>query len=118
MCNLYSHTKGKHAIIALARAMGDRTGNLMPLPGIFPDYSAPVVRNTASGRELAMARWGMPSPVFALKGKNADPGVTNVRNTALAEVGGSTAPDRKPPGTGRLDRDMRRGWGRVGNRPH
>jgi putative SOS response-associated peptidase YedK len=28
-----------------------------------------------------MARWGMPSPVFALKGRNSDPGVTNVRNT-------------------------------------
>jgi putative SOS response-associated peptidase YedK len=24
----------------------------------------------------------MPSPVFALKGRNSDPGVTNVRNTA------------------------------------
>lgn len=32
------------------------------------------------GRELAMARWGMPSPVFALKGRSSDPGVTNVRN--------------------------------------
>ena len=29
-----------------------------------------------------MARWGMPSPVFALKGRNSDPGVTNVRNVA------------------------------------
>jgi putative SOS response-associated peptidase YedK len=29
-----------------------------------------------------MARWGMPSPVFASKGRNSDPGVTNVRNTA------------------------------------
>ena len=29
-------------------------------------------------RELAMARWGMPSPSFALKGKATDPGVTNV----------------------------------------
>jgi putative SOS response-associated peptidase YedK len=28
-----------------------------------------------------MARWGMPSPVFALKGRNSDPGVTNVRNS-------------------------------------
>jgi putative SOS response-associated peptidase YedK len=27
-----------------------------------------------------MARWGMPSPVFALKGEKSDPGVTNVRN--------------------------------------
>ena len=24
-----------------------------------------------------MARWGMPSPQFALKGRNSDPGVTN-----------------------------------------
>ena len=27
-----------------------------------------------------MARWGMPSPAFALQGRKADPGVTNVRN--------------------------------------
>ena len=37
-------------------AMTDRTGN-MPLPGIFPDYSAPIVRNQPEGRELAMGRW-------------------------------------------------------------
>jgi putative SOS response-associated peptidase YedK len=53
-----------------------------PLPGIFPDYTTPIVRNSADGRELAMARWGMPSPAFALKGRNSDPGVTNVRNVA------------------------------------
>ena len=82
MCNLYSVTKGQQAIRELARAMHDRTGNLPPLPGVFPDYSAPIVRNTADGRELTMARWGMPSPVFALKGRNSDPGVTNVRNVA------------------------------------
>jgi putative SOS response-associated peptidase YedK len=82
MCNLYAVTKGQQAIRELARAMHDRTGNLPPLPGIFPDYSAPIVRNTADGRELAMARWGMPSPVFALRGRNSDPGVTNVRNVA------------------------------------
>jgi putative SOS response-associated peptidase YedK len=82
MCNLYSMTKSQAAIIAIARAMHDKTGNLPPLPGIFPDYSAPIVRNTSDGRELAMARWGMPSPVFALKGRNSDPGVTNVRNIA------------------------------------
>ena len=29
-----------------------------------------------------MARWGMPSPVFALKGRNSDSGVTNIRNVA------------------------------------
>lgn len=82
MCNLYSLTRGQAAIRELARAMEDRTGNLPPLPGIFPDYFAPIVRNGPQGRELAMARWGMPSPVFALKGKKTDPGVTNVRNTS------------------------------------
>jgi putative SOS response-associated peptidase YedK len=62
MCNLYSLTKGQAAIIALTRAMRDRTGNLPPLPGIFPDYMAPVVRNAPDVvRELAMLRWGMPS---------------------------------------------------------
>ena len=80
MCNLYSITKGQQATRQLAKAMLDRTGNLPPLPGIFPDYSAPIVRNQPDGRELTMARWGMPSPVFALKGRNSDPGVTNVRN--------------------------------------
>jgi putative SOS response-associated peptidase YedK len=82
MCNLYSMTKGQAAIRALSRAMTDRTGNMPPLPGIFPDYSAPIVRNQPEGRELVMARWGMPSPVFALNGKKSDPGVTNVRNAA------------------------------------
>jgi putative SOS response-associated peptidase YedK len=80
MCNLYSITKGQQAIREFTRAMTDRTGNLPPLPGVFPDYSAPIVRNQPEGRELAMARWGMPSPAFALKGKKTDPGVTNVRN--------------------------------------
>ena len=80
MCNLYSLTKGQQAIRELARAMIDGTGNLPSLPGIFPDYAAPIVRNHADGRELTMARWGMPSPVFALKGRNSDPGVTNIRN--------------------------------------
>ena len=80
MCNLYSLTKSQTAIRELARAMIDRTGNLPPLPGVFPDYGAPIVRETAGGRELALARWGMPSPLFALKGKKTDPGVTNIRN--------------------------------------
>jgi putative SOS response-associated peptidase YedK len=80
MCNLYSLTKGQQAIRELARAMSDRSGNLPLLPGIYPDYRALIVRTQAEGRELTMARWGMPSPVSALKGRNADSGVTNIRN--------------------------------------
>lgn len=84
MCNLYSFTKGPGAIHEFLDAVTNAAGNLQPQPGIFPDYKAPIVRNTASGRELAMARWGMPSPAFALKGRNSDPGITNVRNTESA----------------------------------
>lgn len=76
MCNLYSVTKGQAATRALARAMVDRTGNMPPLPGIFSDYGAPIVREGPDGRELVLARWGMPSPIFALKGKKVDSGVT------------------------------------------
>lgn len=82
MCNLYSMTKSQAAIIAMTRAMADRTGNLPPMPGIFPDYAAPIVRNAPEGRTLALARWGMPSPAFALQNRKTDPGVTNVRNVS------------------------------------
>ena len=82
MCNLYSVTKGQQAIRNVSRAMRDVTGNLPTFPGIFPDYSAPIVRNAPDGvRELSLARWGMPSPKFALKGRKSDSGITNVRNT-------------------------------------
>ncbi|MBP0618226.1 SOS response-associated peptidase [Jiella mangrovi] len=80
MCNLYSVTKGQQAIRDFTRATQDRTGNLPPLPGVFPDYAAPVVRNGEGGRELTMMRWGMPSPAFVLKNRKADSGVTNIRN--------------------------------------
>jgi putative SOS response-associated peptidase YedK len=74
-------TKGQQAIRAAARAMHDRAGNLPLFPGIYPDYSASIVRNSAEGRELVMASWSMPSPAFALQGKKSDPGVTDIRNT-------------------------------------
>lgn len=80
MCNLYSVTKGQQAILEAFSAMVDRTGNLPLMPGVFPDYPAPIVRNGADGRELAIARWGMPSPVFALQGKRTNSGATSIRN--------------------------------------
>jgi putative SOS response-associated peptidase YedK len=76
MCNLYSMTKNQAAIIALVRALRDTTGNLPSLPGIFPDYMAPVVRNAPDGvRELTMARWGMPGPP-----QFGGAPITNIRN--------------------------------------
>jgi putative SOS response-associated peptidase YedK len=50
------------AIAALFRVMNRYVGNLPPMPGVFPDYPAPVVRNAGAERELTMMRWGMPPP--------------------------------------------------------
>ena len=69
---------------SLAKALRDLTSNQPPLPSIFPDYQAPIVRTVNGVREVSNARWGMPSPAFALKGRNSDSGVTNVRNVASA----------------------------------
>ncbi|GJD82473.1 SOS response-associated peptidase [Methylobacterium haplocladii] len=81
MCNLYSLTKGQAAIRDLFKVETDRAGNLPSLPGIFPNYAAPIVHVLDGKRALSMYRWGMPSPKFVLKDKKTDPGVTNVRNT-------------------------------------
>jgi putative SOS response-associated peptidase YedK len=66
VCNLYSITTNQAAIIALFRVVNRYVGNLAPLPGVFPDYKALIVRTGAEGRELAIARWGMPSSQDAL----------------------------------------------------
>ena len=76
MCNLYSISTNQEAISRLFRVVNRYEGNLAPMPGVFPDYPAPVVRNTADGRELTMMRWGMPPPP-----RTGGPPVTNVRNT-------------------------------------
>jgi putative SOS response-associated peptidase YedK len=54
------HQPGRHR-----RVVNRYVGNLAPMPGVFPDYAAPIVRN-ADGRELATARWGTPSSQHAL----------------------------------------------------
>src|SRR6266852_3801740 len=65
MCNLYLITTNQAAIIALFRVMNRYVGNLPPMPGVFPDYPAPVVRDLAGERELITMRWGMPPPARA-----------------------------------------------------
>lgn len=78
MCNLYSVTKGQQAIREFTKAVTDTIGNLPPLPGVFPDMLAPIVRNTADqGRELTMMRWGMPGPP-----QFGGAPITNIRNTS------------------------------------
>jgi putative SOS response-associated peptidase YedK len=76
MCNLYSVTKGQSAVRDLFAVKHDRVGNLAPLPAIFPDQMAPIIRGAEEGgRELVMARWGMPGPP-----QYGGAPVTNIRN--------------------------------------
>jgi putative SOS response-associated peptidase YedK len=58
MCNLYSITTNQAAIIALFRVVNRYVGNLAPMPGVFPDYPAPVIRNNDAGTEMVTMRWG------------------------------------------------------------
>ncbi|EAQ34817.1 hypothetical protein NB311A_19642 [Nitrobacter sp. Nb-311A] len=118
MCNLYSMTKNVDAIRRLFGAVNSQVGNLPSLPGIFPDYPAPIVRNSAGEREIVMARWGMPSSPVALMGatkkraakleaKGAtvdfrellriepDCGVTNIRNTSSSHWQRWLSPDNR-----------------------
>jgi putative SOS response-associated peptidase YedK len=81
VCNLYSMLKSQEAMRRLFDGLVDRAGNMPLLPGIYPDYNAPIIRNGAEGRELVMARWGMPTPPQYLAGKKVDRGVTNIRQT-------------------------------------
>jgi putative SOS response-associated peptidase YedK len=106
VCNLYSVTTSREAHRQFIREFyrNENMGNYEPLYGVFPNYRAPVIRNTQAGRELAMLHWGMPSPksildesavkraeklaakdkpfdIEELKRAEPDPGVTNVRNT-------------------------------------
>ncbi len=77
MCNLYSITRSQDAMRQLFAVAHDQTGNLPPLPGVFPDYPAPIVRMARGERELTMMRWGMPGPP-----QFGGAPITNIRNTA------------------------------------
>src|ERR1700741_846783 len=68
-------TTNQAAIIALFRVINHYVGNLPPMPAVFPDYPAPVVRDDGGGREMVTMRWGMPPPPRA----GGYP-VTNIRN--------------------------------------
>ncbi|MDO8912279.1 MAG: SOS response-associated peptidase family protein [Phenylobacterium sp.] len=121
MCNLYElHTD----LYGWADAHEQLLGEPLPMPAagsnidltwkpqLYPDYRAPILRNTVGGgQEIGFARWGMPSSKFALMqaaGKRADKlrakgrtiddaafadllkmepdkGTTNVRNTSNAK---------------------------------
>jgi putative SOS response-associated peptidase YedK len=90
MCNLYSITTNQAAIIALFRVINRYLGNLPPMPGVFPDYPAPVVRNADAGRELVLMRWGMQPSL-----RRPGPPVTNIRNTSSPHWGVWLKPENR-----------------------
>ena len=77
MCNLYSMTRNREAILRLFRVSHNRAAAYEPRDAIFPGYQAPVVRKAADGeRELAVLNWG-----FVLLQKDKAPKrVTNIRD--------------------------------------
>ncbi len=77
MCNLYSSARSQDEIRRTFTVDRDETGNLPPLPGVFPDQMAPVVYSADGARVLTMMRWGFPPPP-----KVGTQPVTNVRNVA------------------------------------
>lgn len=86
MCNHYEMMKDLEAMRRLFRELRTHGTNLAPLPDVYPDAPAPVIRRGADGYELGTARWGLPTPPQYLvtktgKPKRTDPGVTNVRTT-------------------------------------
>lgn len=77
MCNLYSMTRSREAILRLFRVADNRAGEIKSQSAIFPAYTAPVVRKADDGeRELVPMSWGF---VLLQPGK-APCRVTNVRD--------------------------------------
>jgi putative SOS response-associated peptidase YedK len=73
--------------------MNRYVGNLPPMPGVFPDYPAPVIRNAGADREMVLMRWGMPSPP-----RTGGPPVTNIRNTSSPHWRGLAEAKKPLPG--------------------
>src|SRR5258705_3082020 len=103
MCNLYSITTNQAAIIALFRVINRYVGNLPPMSGVFPDYPAPVVRDTAHlpGASRGCARRLADLRVPANAGPNPRDFAELTRTTAMIKVAPAsvrrTAADRTQP---------------------
>lgn len=84
MCNLYSMTANRDAIIRLFRVGHNRAAALDPLSAIFPGHVAPVVRTAEDGdRELVIMSWGFVLPQKDKAAKR----VTNARDDKVRESG-------------------------------
>jgi putative SOS response-associated peptidase YedK len=85
-CNRYEQRGPVSQIRAYIKALKyeltttPATDNLEPLPNIYPDQDAPVLRPAGKGKiELAMLRWGFPALPTREGDKKKQP-ITNIRN--------------------------------------
>src|SRR6266851_3712236 len=78
MCNLYSITTNQAAIIALFRVINRYVGNLAPMPGVFPDYKAPI--DATKKRAEKLQAKGKSVDFKELLRMEPDGGTTNIRN--------------------------------------
>ena len=77
MCNLYSMTKAREAMLRLFRIGDNRAAAFEPKDAIFPGHMAPVVRVGPDGeRELTVLSWGF----VLLQPNRAARRVTNFRD--------------------------------------
>jgi putative SOS response-associated peptidase YedK len=80
MCNLYSMTRAREAMLRLFRVGDNRAAAVEPTPAIFPGYVAPIVRRAEDGeRELVKLNWGF----VLLQNGLAPRRVTNVRDDKI-----------------------------------
>lgn len=80
MCNLYSATTAREAVLRLFKVSDNRAEQFEPQQAIFPGYRAPVVRKAADGeRELVVMNWGH---ILLTPGK-APKRVTNTRDDKI-----------------------------------
>ena len=77
-------------MLALFRVMDRYVGNLPPMPGVFPDYPAPVVRNAGDEHETDDDALGN-----AAAAEDRRAAVTNIRNTSSPHWRGWLKPENR-----------------------
>lgn len=94
MCNTYSMLSNPDAIRNFVDALSGEFLNMPAFYGIFPDYTAPIVRNFRGKRELTYVRWGLPSLKWVDNGK-PDKGNTNIRHPWFDDWNGYLGPQNR-----------------------
>ncbi|MDP1731124.1 MAG: SOS response-associated peptidase family protein [Devosia sp.] len=77
MCNLYSELTTTDAMMRVRAAWEEAMRNVPPLYAIYPDYTAPIIRQTPAGRTISLAR--LPSLTGPVTDK-PNRGNTNIRH--------------------------------------